>query len=67
MTELFLGGSELLMPNIVCRVATPNSGPKISNLPNKAKVKTKQMSALLVDMNVLSTRISFFLKLDKNG
>ena len=51
------------MPNIACRVATPNSGPKIPNLPNK--VKTKQMGALLVAIDVLSTRISFFLKLDK--
>ena len=37
--------------------------PKILNLPNK--VKTKQMGALLVATDVLSTRISFFLKLDK--
>ena len=29
------------------------------------KVKTKQMSALLVAIDVLSTRISFFLKLDQ--
>ena len=33
------------------------------NLPSK--VKTKQMSALLVAIDVLSTRISFFLKLDQ--
>ena len=51
------------MPNIKCRVATPNSGRKISNLPNK--VETKQMGASLVAIDVLSTRISFFLKLDK--
>ena len=39
----------------------PNIGQKISNLPNK--VKTKQMVALLVANDVLSTR--FFFKLDK--
>ena len=51
------------MPNIARRVATPNFGPKISNSPYK--VKTKQMGALLVATDVLSTRISFFLKLTK--
>ena len=39
----------------------PNIGQKISNLPNK--ITTKQMVALLVANDVLSTR--FFLKLDK--
>ena len=37
--------------------------PKISNLLKK--VKTKQMSALLVAIDVLNTRISFFLKFDE--
>ena len=57
MTEL-LRGSELPVPNIARRAATPNFGRKISNLP--FKVKTKQMGALLVATDVLSTRISFF-------
>ena len=51
------------MPNPVRRVATPNFGQKISNFSNK--VKTKHMGALLVATGLLSTRISFFLKLDK--
>ena len=42
-----------------------NSGQKISNLPNK--IITKQMGALLVAIDALSTRKSFFLKLDING
>ena len=42
------------MPNIARRVAMP----KISNLPNK--VKTIQMGALLVTIDVLSTRMYFF-------
>ena len=41
----------------------PNYGPKISNLPNK--VKTMLMGSLLVTIDVLSTRMYFFLKLDK--
>ena len=53
------------MPNIARRVATPNYGLKISNLPNK--VKTKQMGALLVAIYVLSTKIYFFSKLEKNS
>ena len=58
------GGSEHPVPNIVHRVATPNFGPKISNSPYK--VKTKQMGALLVATDVLSTRISFFSNWTKN-
>ena len=47
--------------NYARRVTTPNSGPEISNLPNR--VKTKKMSALLVVIDVLSRWIPFFLKL----
>ena len=64
MTEL-LGGSELLMSNIACRVATPYSGPKILNLLNMAK--TKQMGALLVAIEVLNSSIFLFLKIGKDG
>ena len=51
------------MPKIARRAATPNFGPKISNSPNNVKIK--QMGALLVATDVLSTRIPFFFKLDK--
>ena len=45
------------------RVATPNAARKISNL--SSKVKTKQMGALLVATDVLSTRIFSFMKVNK--
>ena len=47
------------MPNGARRVAGPNSGHKISNLPNK--VTTKQLGALLVATDVLSTYKDIFL------
>ena len=62
MTKL-LRGSELPVQNGARRLGTPNSGRKISNLSHKDK--TKQMGTLLEAIDVLSMRISFFLKLDK--
>ena len=59
----FWEGSELPMPNIARRVAMLSYGPKISNLPNK--VKTNQMGALLVAIDVLSTKRYFLSKLDR--
>jgi hypothetical protein len=47
----------------VFRVATLNSGRKISNFSDK--VTTKDVGALLVTTGLLSRRISFFVKLDK--
>ena len=54
MTKLLRGPNFQL--NSACLVATPNSGRKISNLPNK--VKTKLMGALLVAINFRSTTMA---------
>ena len=63
ITELLRGSELPNLPNSVRRVAMPNSAQRISNLTNK--VKTKQIGTLLLSIDVLSARISFFLKLDK--
>ena len=47
------------MLNGARRVAGPNSGQKMSNLSNK--ITTKQLGALLVATDVLSTNKDIFL------
>ena len=62
MTEL-LRGVRTSNAEYCAQGGFANSGRKIPNLPNK--IKTKQMGSLLAATDVLSTRITFFLNLDK--
>ena len=57
-------------PNSQCRILRAGWPRPILALKYQicqTRSKTKQLSNLLVAIDVLSTRISFFFKLDKNG